>query len=328
MSLTIWCNAKFNETVTQRLVAAIRDRGHQLVWASNASASVLDAGGPDAAMNEADIAFGQPDVSQSRDSAKLRWVEVTTAGYARYDTPDFKETLGARGALFTNMSGVFAEPCAQHLLAQMLALARQLPASWNDQHQDSPPWNYTDRRAQSTLLNGQTVLLLSYGSIARRLVELLQPFGMKIYALRRRTYSEAGVHVIAEEKLSAVLPEVDHLVNILPESEATTGFVNARRLALLKRGARFYNIGRGPTVDQNALMEALESGHLDSAYLDVMDPEPLPPEHRLWRTKNCHITPHTGGGRSDQDDAIVTHFLDNLAAFEADRADDMANRIV
>ncbi|MCC5023213.1 MAG: hypothetical protein J6386_10705 [Candidatus Synoicihabitans palmerolidicus] len=152
---------------------------------------------------------------------------------------------------------------------------------------------------------------------------------MKIYALRRRTYSESGVHVIAEEKLSAVLPKVDHLINILPESEATVGFVNRRRLALLKRGgARFYNIGRGPTVDQNALMEALESGQLDAAYLDVMDPEPLPASPQLWRTKNCYITPHTGGGRSDQDDAIVAHFLDNLAAFEANETDGMANRIV
>src|SRR5690606_10960785 len=156
----------------------------------------------------------------------------------RYDTPEFKETLSARGSVFTNMSAVFCEPCAQHLLGMMLALARQLPQSWHDQQQDEPGWAYYPRRAASRPLNGLTVLLLSYGAIAKRLVELLEPFGMKIYALRRRTYSERGVHIIAEDRLSAVLPEVDHLINILPESDATRHFVNARRLALLKPEAR------------------------------------------------------------------------------------------
>jgi phosphoglycerate dehydrogenase-like enzyme len=70
-------------------------------------------------------------------------------------------------------------------------------------------------------------------------------------------------------------------------------------------------------VDQPALIEALESGRLDAAYLDVTDPEPLPPEHPLWTLPNCFITPHTAGGRHDQDEALVEHFLNNLAAFEA-----------
>lgn len=328
MELTIWCNAKFDDAATAHLEQTLAARGHRLIWAAQASASVLDAGGEDPTLDEADVAFGQPDAGQCQRSAKLRWLEVTTAGYTRYDTADFKETLAARDSVFTNMSDVFCEPCAQHLLAMMLAFARQLPQSWADQQRDQPGWSYYPRRAASHLLGGQTVLLLSYGAIARRFVELLQPFGMKIYALRRRTYSERGVHIIAEDRLSAVLPEVDHLVNILPESEATHHFVNARRLAQLKPSARFYNIGRGTTVDQNALMEALNSGKLDAAYLDVMDPEPLPPEHPLWRTKNCFITPHTGGGRSDQDQAIIAHFLDNLAAFERGERDAMVNRIV
>jgi len=326
MSLTIWCNAKFNDAATAELVAGTR--AHRLVWASDASASVLDAGGRDPSMDGADIVFGQPDAGQCVDSADLRWIEVTTAGYARYDQPDIWEAFKARGTAFTNMSGVFCEPCAQHLLAMMLALARRLPDSWRDQAADTPGWAYYPRRAASQLLNGQKVLLLSYGSIAKRFVELLQPFGVKIYALRRKAYSEPGVHIIAEDKLSAVLPEIDHLVNILPESDATYHYVNDRRLRQLKPSARFYNIGRGTTVDQEALMDALNSGRLDAAYLDVMDPEPLPPEHPLWRTKNCHITPHTGGGRSDQDHAIVAHFLGNLAKFEAGELDALVNRVV
>jgi phosphoglycerate dehydrogenase-like enzyme len=326
MSLKIWSNAGFSPAAMALLVKGTGK--HRLILAKDAKASSLLPGSLDPAMLTADIVLGQPDENQCLESVSLRWIEVTSAGYTRYDTTDFKETLRDRGMVFTNMSAVFAEPCAQHLLAMMLALSRQLPASWRDQQLPEPGWEYHSRRAASTLLTGQTVLILSYGSIARRLVELLKPFGMKIYALRRRTYSESGVHVIAEERLSAVLPEVDHLIDILPGSEATERFVNGRRLALLKRGARFYNIGRGSTVDQPALMEALERGHLDAAYLDVMEPEPLPPEHPLWRTRNCYITPHTGGGRGDQDVAIVEHFLANLAAFEGEQMDAMTDRVV
>ena len=85
----------------------------------------------------------------------------------------------------------------------------------------------------------------------------------------------------------------------------------------MKRGAVFYNIGRGTTVDQDALGEALRSGQLRAAYLDVTDPEPLPPEHPLWTTPNCVITPHTAGGHADEWVRLVKHFLVNLRRHEA-----------
>lgn len=325
MSLTIWSNAKFTDDALTRLREGTRQ--HRLVWSQQASASVLAAGGADPDLATADIALGQPDAAQCLALPRLRWIELSSAGYTRYDTPEFRETLAARPAIMTNMSSVFAEPCAQHAMAMMLGLARQLLPSFRDQL-EGPRWEYFQRRADSTLLGGQTVLLLSYGTIARRLVELLAPYRMKIFALRRSTRSEPGVHIIPEEKLSAVLPQVDHLINILPENDATLNYVNARRLAQLKPTARFYNIGRGTTVDQRALQEALESGRLNAAYLDVTDPEPLPPAHPLWSTPRCYITPHTAGGRADQDDAIITHFLANLAAYERNDLPAMTDRVV
>lgn len=325
MSLTIWSNAKFTDDALARLREGTRQ--HRLVWSQQASASVLAAGGADPDLATADIALGQPDAAQCLALPRLRWIELSSAGYTRYDTPEFRETLAARPAIMTNMSSVFAEPCAQHAMAMMLGLARQLLPSFRDQL-EGPRWEYFQRRADSTLLGGQTVLLLSYGTIARRLVELLAPYRMKIFALRRSTRSEPGVHIIPEEKLSAVLPQVDHLINILPENDATLNYVNARRLAQLKPTARFYNIGRGTTVDQRALQKALESGRLNAAYLDVTDPEPLPPAHPLWSTPRCYITPHTAGGRADQDDAIITHFLANLAAYERNDLPAMTDRVV
>jgi phosphoglycerate dehydrogenase-like enzyme len=123
-----------------------------------------------------------------------------------------------------------------------------------------------------------------------------------------------------------VLPLADHVINILPDNDSTRNYVNARRLGWFKPGARFYNVGRGTTVDQTALLDALQSGRLGAAYLDVTEPEPLPVAHPLWTAPNCYITPHTAGGRRDQDEALVKHFLSNLAAFE--RGTPMVDRIV
>jgi phosphoglycerate dehydrogenase-like enzyme len=323
MALTIWTNTKFDPAVTQLLHDGTR--AHRLVTSAAASTSVLVAGQTDPALASADIAFGQPDPVDCLRYPNIKWVEVSTAGYTRYDTPEFLETFRTRGSAFTNASAVFADPCAQHVLAMMLSLGRQLLPSHRDQLTDRS-WHYEERRYHSRLLTGQSVLMLGYGAIGRRLTELLAPFGMTLYALRRQTRSETGVRIVPETELTRVLPLVDHIVNILPANPATAGYVNARRLACCRPTAKFYNVGRGTTVDQPALAEALRSKKIAAAYLDVMDPEPLPPAHELWSTPNCYITPHTAGGRHDQDETIVRHFLQNLAAYESGGA--MTDRVV
>ena len=325
MALTIWCNAKFSAAATQLLVEGVRP--HRLMFAASGSASVLDAGTEDPALDAADVALGQPHAGQCQRSARLKWISVTSAGYTRYDLEEFRDALRNRHAVFTNASSVFAEPCAQHALAMMLAVGRQLLPAYREQLGERA-WRYSENRAASRMLNGETVLMLGFGAIGRRLAELLAPFQMKIFAVRRRVYSEPGVHIIAEERLSSVIATADHVINILPENESTRNYVNARRLGWCKRGAKFYNIGRGTTVDQNALIEALESGRLGAAYLDVTDPEPLPPAHRLWSAPNCFITPHTAGGRHDQDEMLVKHFLKNLADFEQRGGQGMTDRVV
>ncbi len=312
MSLTIWCNGKFSDEATRRLLEGTRE--HNLIWARKCSASVLQAGERDPTAAQADVLFGQAAVDDCCEHTRVQWVEVTTASYARFDTVEFKEDFRDRGAMLTSSSTVFADPCAQHILAMMLALGRKILPSYHAQLTDHS-WQYEQRRYESVLLTGQTVLLLGYGAIGRRLVQLLAPFGMKIYAVRRQTRSEVGVIIVPEERLSSVLAEADHVVNILPDSDSTRGYVNQRRLACCKRGAKFYNIGRGNTLDNRALIESLESGRLAAAYLDVFDPEPLAPDHAFWTTKNCFVTPHTAGGRHDQDEALVKHFLANLSIF-------------
>jgi len=300
-------------------------RDHTLVLSAMRDSSVLAAGTRDPAIAGADIAFGQPDPADCMDHACLRWVEVSSAGYTRYDTDAFREAMLARGAVFTNASRVYAAACAEHVLAMMLALNRQLLPSHESQLGDRS-WPYHERRDRARLLTGQTVVILGFGSIGRRLAALLVPFGVRIYAVRRRIHSEPGVRVVSEEDLTKVLSEADHVVNVLPENPTTLGYVNARRISCFKAGARFYNVGRGPTVDQDALIDGLKSGRIGAAYLDVMVPEPLPPGHPLWTAPNCFITPHTAGGRGDISLELVRHFLENLAAFEKGGA--MADRVL
>lgn len=310
--LTIWTNAQFAEEPRALLAETLR--AHRLLFAPQLAASNLAAAPPDPALLEADVAFGQPDPAMAWQGPRLRWIHLTTAGYTRYDSAEFRAALAARGAQLTNSSLVYAEPCAQHLLAFLLAQARQLPASLENQRA-ARGWPSLEHRGLSRLLLGQEVLLLGFGAIGRRLAELLAPFELRITALRRHPGVEKNVGVITDESLDAALAAADHVVNILPENPATLRFVNAALLAAMKPGAIFYNAGRGATVDQDALRAALQSGALGAAWLDVTDPEPLPPAHPLWTAPRCHITPHTAGGHDHEAGRVVQHFLDNFSRF-------------
>jgi phosphoglycerate dehydrogenase-like enzyme len=320
--MNIWCNAKLGEAQMKRLQEGVGK--HKLTLAAGAQASVLAEGKPDPTFAEADIAFGQPAPSDCAGAARLRWVQLSSAGYTRFDTDQLREGFRSRGTALTTSSAVFADPCAQHVLAMVLAMNRALPAWHRDQ--GAQAWNHKKRGAECRLLTGQTVLLLGFGAIGKRLAELLAPFSCTVYAVRRQTRSELGVRIVPEEDLTRVLALADHVIDLLPQNDATVNWVNARRLACFKQGAKFYNVGRGQTVDQDALLEALRSGRLGGVYLDVMNPEPPPAGHPLWTEPNCYITPHAAGGRPDEAAALVEHFLKNLAAFEQGKP--LTDRIV
>jgi phosphoglycerate dehydrogenase-like enzyme len=314
MSLVVWTNHVFRPEALPVFEQQLRAAGHRLIVSPKASPLVLAAGADDPTLAEADVAFGQPDVAQAMACGRLKFVELSSAGYTRYDREDFRGSMRARGVPVTNASQVFADPCAQHVLAQMLALERNLPVQLRNQ--DGPrEWRYLEDRFTNGTLTHRSVVLLGFGAIGRRLAELLKPFGTKVTAYRRTPRGDEGIPLVNEAGLAAALGTADHVVNILPDSPATTGWMSAARFAQMKPGARFYNIGRGTTVDQAALMAALESGRVGAAYLDVMDPEPLPPAHPLWDAKNCLVTCHIGGGTRDQDANLAAHFLANLAAF-------------
>lgn len=323
-NLNIWCNNYFTAAQEKEKSLLLEGVGEHRFVLFDAKDNGASGESRDALLN-ADVAFGLPRAETVLSATRLRWLHVNSAGYTPYDRDDLKRNLRARGAAFTNSSDVFDEPCAQHLLAMMLALTRGLPFALDAQRVDKP-WLLQELRPKLRLLNGQTALIFGFGAIGQRLAELLQPFEMNVVGVRRHPRGDEPARVVTEAEADDLLPRADHVINILPLNPTTDNYFNAERLARINPTACFYNIGRGTTVDQTILIERLETGKLRAAYLDVTDPEPLPPEHPLWTTPNCFITPHIGGGLTNEKERQVEHFLENLRRFE--NGETLLNRIV
>lgn len=289
---------------------------HEVLFPEKPVGSVLSKPEPDPAFGTAEVAFGQPDLQSIRNSENLKWLHISTAGFTRYDTAEFRAFSAERGLIVTNSSTVYAAACAEHVFAFMLAHSRLLPQALASQCANgSPEW--FQFRETSVSLRGQHVVILGYGGIAKELVKLLAPFEMKITAMRRSPRGDEGFETVTAANLAPALAYADHVINILPDNGESRGFINAGRLAQMKDGAVFHNIGRGTTVDQEALLGALRSGKLAAAWLDVTEPEPLPAEHPLRGEPNCFITPHIAGGHFQESHTMVRHFLSNLRKFEA-----------
>ena len=320
--LSIWSNHGFTPAGLEQLTKGIGR--HQLLRPAKSQSSNLAAAGRDPQALTCDVAFGQPDPLDILESKTLKWVHLTSAGYTRYERKDLRDALPARPLPLTTSSTVFAEPCAQHLLAMIMGLARDLPTALAREREHM--WDSKCLRATPYLIQNQTILLVGYGSIAARLAAMLAPMNPTMIGFRRTPRGDESIKTLPLSELDAHLPTADQVVNILPAAEGTNGFFSAERMSKFKRGTRFYNIGRGSTVDQTALVEALTTNHISNAYLDVTDPEPLPKGHPLWIAPDCHITPHTAGGFRGEEQVLIEHFLTNLRRFEG--KSDLLDRVI
>jgi phosphoglycerate dehydrogenase-like enzyme len=300
--------------------------GHQLVFPKSAAASVLARAERDPQFATVDVAFGQPDLQAIAEAGQLKWIHVSSSGITRYDNPEFRAFMARRKIPVTNSASVYHEACATHVLSFMLAQARNLPLALRTRTANgTDAWRAL--RGSCVPLRGQTVLILGYGAIGRRLVEMLRPFDLNLIAYRRKARGDEGVRVVTEDRLAHTLAhEADHIVNILPDNAESRHFFNDARFSTIKRGAIFYNIGRGSTVDQDALLAALRCGRVGAAWLDVTDPEPLPDDHPLWAEPNCLITPHVAGGHFEETKTLVRHFLKNFGRFV--RGEPLLDRVI
>lgn len=313
MSFKIWSNLLFREDqVAEREQFVSSLAGHELnLYPPTEKGSSGDA---KEKLLAADIVYGWADPDVLIESENLKWAAIPFAGIEAYDRDDLRENFTKNGKILTNSSQVFVEPCAQHAAAMILSLARGLPQAFLDQTTDKS-WRMNPIRLRNVLLNGQKIVIYGYGTIGRRLAELLAPYKMQIVGVRRSEASENGVKMVTLDSADAELADADHVMNILPGGTSTTGYFDASRFAMMKKGAFYYSIGRGTTTNARDLTGVLKNEYISAAYLDVTDPEPLPADDPLWSAPNCFITPHIAGGYIGERTAQIDHFTTNLQKF-------------
>ncbi len=216
------------------------------------------------------------------------------------------------GLQVLNNRGVHGPKAGEYGIMALLMLANHMPLLMTNQRAER--WH----RAQATVLPGRRVTIVGIGSLGGAIAEQATRFGMRVTGVRARPMPhEACQRVVSMAELDEVLPHTEFLVLACPLTEQTRNLLDRRRIGLLPKAAGVINIGRGPLLDQDALCDALESGALGGAVLDVFVPEPVPPGHRLWTVPNLVMTPHVS---SDDHRAYNARSLDtfvqNLLAFE------------
>ena len=271
----------------------------------------------DALDSEVLVLWGNP-AEQAADAARrlsgLRWVQTLAAG------PDAALEAGfADDVVITSGRGLHDGPVAEHTLALVLAAARRVPDLVRAQAEHR--WagelgGMQDARSAPEFrsLDGAHVLIWGFGSIAARLAPLLAALGAQVTGVATVAGDRHGFPVISPFDLPDHLPYTDVLISLLPATEQTRHVVGADVLALLPPRAWVVNVGRGATLDEAALLDALRSGRLAGAALDVFETEPLPADSPLWDEPRLLISPHAAGGRPRGAGELVAA---NLAAFLA-----------
>ena len=249
-------------------------------------------------------------------ATRLRWVQALGTGT---DGIADQPALGP-GVIVTNMHGFHGPPVAEAALTGMLALARGTPRAIRSQLERK--WD----RFPARTLNESTVVIYGVGDIACYLAPLCKAFGMRVIGVSSTPRDVAGFdRVVGRDQLQAAAGEADYLVLLTPYTPATRHSVNAGVFKAMKRGAMLVNVARGGVVDEAALIEALESGQVGGAALDVFSSEPLPLDHPFWGMPNVMITPHQGGFFDRYPDHALPVLLENLKHFLAGETDRMIN---
>lgn len=243
----------------------------------------------------------------------IKWCASSYAGIAPYLAPG----VLPEGCLLTNGAGSYGVTISEHVIMVSLMLLKQMPTY--SKIIANREWRH-DVAIRS--IYGSRVTIAGTGDIGKYTAKRMKGMGAASVIGANRSGKcdeEAFDRIITSDTLSDVLPDTDILVMCMPETPATRGMLSKERIALLPSHAIVVNVGRGSSIDQEALMEALESEKIAGAALDVVEPEPLPKDHPLWTTKNTIITPHISGNMSLEHtkDESVDLFCANIKRYAA-----------
>lgn len=278
-------------------------KGYQFVDFSDGDFSLQD-------LADAEIILGwKPEVTGAlmSDHSKIKWIQVWSAGvdYLPLDL------LREKKVKLTNARGTNAPAVAEQAIGFMLMDARQFKTTIINQLNEI--WEIPD---ELTILDQKTVLLLGTGAIATHIAKVAKALGMNTVGVDTHGVKKPHfTHTITFDDLEKFIDDADYVINSLPATDETKGLIDAEFFEHMNDDAMYINIGRGATTNQKDLADALDTGEIRSAALDVFQKEPLPENSPLWEIPNLIITPHDAGHYDDYDFPIVELFLKNLKTY-------------
>jgi phosphoglycerate dehydrogenase-like enzyme len=250
-----------------------------------------------------------------RAAPRLGWFHTFSAGVDNV----FFQRLLEQGVRVTTSSGAQAVPIAQTVMMYLLALSRDLPGWLEDQRERRwAPRDIVD-------LQDRTLGVVGLGPIGLEVARLGQALRMNVIGMRRAPRGDEPCETWTLDRLNELLPRVDVLVLALPLTDETRGLIDAAALAQLRSDSIVVNVGRGESIDEDALVAALQQGRIGGAGLDVFAVEPLPKDSPLWQMSNVIITPHSSGTSPGNWQRASEIFVENLAHYM--RGESMRNEV-
>ena len=237
---------------------------------------------------DANIILGHVPAEMLPFAKKLEWLQLSSAGADRY----FRSDTLPENVVLTNAVGAYGLTVSEHMTAFTFSLMRRFPQY--SRNQFNHEWKIM---GDVKSVQGSTVLVIGMGDIGTSYAKQMRALGAYVIGVRRARKPMPAVfsEQFTIDQLDEVIPRADVVAMVIPGSDATRKIMNADRFALMKDGSYLINVGRGVSVDTDALIAALKSGKLAGAALDVTDPEPLPKDSELWDMDNVIITPHAAG---------------------------------
>ncbi|WP_338707980.1 D-2-hydroxyacid dehydrogenase [Paenibacillus amylolyticus] len=266
-----------------------------------------------AELKEAEIILGwSPLVTEHalKQDSLLKWVQVWSAGVDNLPFADLQQ----KNVQVTSANGVHAIPITEIILGMMLSHSRWLRQAML--HQQHAEWKAPAKPLPE--LHGKTAVIVGVGEIGTETARILKALGMRTIGVRRSGKDVPNVDQMYDMTgLHEALNQGDYVINILPLTDETKHIYDQTAFEQFRSGACFVNVGRGPSVKTEALLNALQNGQVAFAALDVFEEEPLPADHPLWGMDNVLITPHIAGSTEQYADRAVDIFVKNLEAYVA-----------
>lgn len=265
----------------------------------------------DELLKDAEVIYGySPPPNVVKRAPKLKWYQTMLAGVDHFLTPELIKSE----IMITNMSGVHSSPVAEVAITMFMMLAKNAPYFMENKR-----LGVWDREWEPILIDGLTAGVVGLGNIGRNIARLCHALNMEVLATRRSAKSGDKEEFVDKmyplADLDEMLPLCDVVFMVLPNTPESKHVLDARRIALLKPSAYIINVGRGLTIDEKAMAEALRDGKIAGVGLDAYEKEPLPKDSLLWQLPNAVLSPHVSGKMKDYDARTNKIFCDNLRRY-------------